>query len=337
MREYINIDVLANWVLMLRADVDGAIWLSDDGDEARFYERCASPAARVVPVLETAFPLLERVASRGVHGVVATSRCARPRPVAQNVFQPSVGDVASLLLSAKSSAGAIVDICGQAWLTACEKEVGPVCRRAVWIARVIGRVRQLCIEEQVRDVPDLSGFIDWVAFELSWRQLDPVLIGSGLSRRAIEEVHAIRPADDLRSDLTECDGIDAAAVLAAATKMYRPRGIAAASQVEAPGLVQMLRLAFDLSDLEGDDVFWQMRHWERVNAAYPLLRQWRALDPLGTVWDQRYWEGDLSAMLNMLPPGQTLAVFEMDLDNFGSINKEMGNTLGDEAIRLYCQ
>jgi len=87
MREYIDIDVLANWVLMLRADVDGAIWLSEDGDEARFYECCANQAGRVVPVPNIASSLLNRVERKGIRGVVATSHGVRPAPVAENVFQ----------------------------------------------------------------------------------------------------------------------------------------------------------------------------------------------------------------------------------------------------------
>ncbi len=38
MLEHINIDVLMNLVVMLRASVEGAILLSDDEEESRFYE-----------------------------------------------------------------------------------------------------------------------------------------------------------------------------------------------------------------------------------------------------------------------------------------------------------
>lgn len=100
MLEHVNIEVLANWVAMLRAGVEGAILLSDDNEEARFYQRCIHDEARVVPAAEVALSLLEKMEERGIHGLVATARGVSPPPIAPNVFQPSVGDVASLLLTA---------------------------------------------------------------------------------------------------------------------------------------------------------------------------------------------------------------------------------------------
>jgi len=48
MDEFITLDVLRNVVYMLRADIEGAIWLSDDDEDACFYNRCAHPSARVL-------------------------------------------------------------------------------------------------------------------------------------------------------------------------------------------------------------------------------------------------------------------------------------------------
>jgi len=153
MREYIGLDILANWVSMLRADTDGAIWLADDDEEARFYQGCAHPLARVVPAPSLSLQLLEIVRARGIEGVVAAVRGAASVEGSQeNIFRPDLGDVASTLLTARSCERAILDICGVPWLMACEKEVGPVQARAVWIARQLEQVREMCSDKALLSV-----------------------------------------------------------------------------------------------------------------------------------------------------------------------------------------
>jgi diguanylate cyclase (GGDEF)-like protein len=339
MREHVNIEVLANWVSMLRASVDGAILLSDDDDEARFYEGCAHEQATVIPATGVAVPLLDKMEQRGVHGLVAAVRGLPTSPTAPNMFQPALGDVASLLLFAKSSDRVIRDACGNAWLMACEKEVGPIANRVVSIARLLDSVRLKCEEEHVAYVDDQepSKFIDWKTFELDWGRLSAILEPKGLSQVAIQQVRNLEPGKDLRSDLVEWDGMEAVRILAAATRMYRPRGVAAYNEISHASLMTMLRVAFDFSEIEGDEIYWRMRLWERANAKYPLLRKWRMLDPLGVVLDQRYWEHDLEMMLKMLKSGERLTMFKMDLDDFKGVNEKLGHGGGDAAIRLYCR
>jgi diguanylate cyclase (GGDEF)-like protein len=59
--------------------------------------------------------------------------------------------------------------------------------------------------------------------------------------------------------------------------------------------------------------------------------------PVGIVWDQCYWESDLQVMLQMLGQGEELGMFEIDLDNFGTVNKSLDHAVGDEAIRIHCR
>src|SRR4051812_24788022 len=95
MQEQINVDVLTNWVVMLRADVDGAMWLSDDDVEARFYEKVAHESSRIVPAAGLALPLLDAVLRRGLQGVVATIGGVASSTDAEDIFRPSSGDIAS--------------------------------------------------------------------------------------------------------------------------------------------------------------------------------------------------------------------------------------------------
>lgn len=338
MREHVNVDVLATLVVMMRAGAEGAILLSDDDEESRFYEGIAHEEARVISVPQSALYLLQMMEKDGIQGLAAAVRRAKPQPTALNVFQPSLGDTTSLLLLSKSCENVVRDICGNPWLVACQKEVGPIRLRAVWLARILDQLQRLCAEHAAtpHKPVDLREIIDWERFELSWTQLAPILQGSGLPESTLEHLQAIPSGNDLRTGLLECDGMDVVRIISAATGMYRPRGIAASKEIDASGLASMLRVAFNPEEFEEDEVFWRMRLWERANKRYPLLREWRWLDPLETVWDQRYWEGDLDAMLRILGPDEPLAIFKMDLDDFKKVNEELGHGGGDDALRRYC-
>src|SRR5688500_15950408 len=93
----------ANMVMMMRADVDGAIWLVDDDEEGRFYETAAHERGRVVPAFGSAAAVLRLVAERGLEGVFAVVRAPAEEAEVPAVFRPDVGDVASMLLMARSA------------------------------------------------------------------------------------------------------------------------------------------------------------------------------------------------------------------------------------------
>jgi diguanylate cyclase (GGDEF)-like protein len=340
MREYIGIAFLTNMISLLRAGTDGAIWLTDDEEEARFYERCAHPNARVVAAPGFAERLLELADSHRIKGIVATvcrgkaANCANDQ-----VFRLSVGDVASLLLISSGFEQALNDIGGEPWLMACQKEIGSILQRSVGIACVVAGLRTACSNEGL-DPPDFGDFVtavNWETFEADWDSLRSILLNTGLSDAAIKKLSGADCGGDVRTTILRCDGADVVRLLSTATMHFRPRSIGAREQIQYAQFLARLRAVFHLEDFEKDEAFWRMRRWERQNAKYPLLKEWRVLDSLGVLWDQRYWQGDLAAMLQLLAPTETLAAFKMDLDNFKQVNEARGHGVGDEAIRLFCQ
>jgi diguanylate cyclase (GGDEF)-like protein len=338
MHAHIDVIFVTNVVSMLRADIDGAILVSDDEEEARFYDMCIHKTGRVIPAGGSALQVLGIAETRGAKGVAATIRGTPTKENdGANVFRPSLGDIASLLLESNCYDRVMAEICGVAWLTACEKQIGPIRNRAVWLAGIFEKLRQRARKQISRTLllGRLSDFMHWESFELAWDRVQPIVIGQGLPLEALNEVRESKSTGSLRHDLANCDGMEAIELLAAATQLFQPRGIRAYRAVNRDELVRMLRMAYDLEELEGDSMFWKMKRWEYRNYQYPLLQRWRSLDPLGVILDQRYWESDLSHVLKSLE-SQNISVFKMDLDNFKSVNNQLGHSGGDDAIRLYC-
>jgi hypothetical protein len=305
MREYIDFSVLANWVCMLRADVDGAIWLTDDDEEGRFYERFAHPSGRVVPAPNVAIRVLRDVENRGAQGIVATVRGPeRPEFSRESVFRPSLGDTASLLVISNSCLRVIEELCGSPWVRACEKEVGPLRNRMVAVACFLEQLSQACADVNIQGFAlpdDLSDIFKWDTLELAWDRISPKLSLNGLPIATVERIQLLKYGGDLVADIRECNGMEVVGLIAAATKFFRPRGIPANRSADKSELLSMLRVAYDLEELDGEPMFWRMKNWERRNCRYPLLKQWRILDPLGMLADQRYWERDLVYLLKSVP------------------------------------
>jgi len=195
MLDHVSADYLANVVVMLRATVGGAIWVPEDEDEAVFYQRCAHKDALIIPASRDVIPLIERLGKDGIQGLVGTTR-GLPRPVAQNVFQPQLGDVASLLISSESSGVVIRDICGASWLAASEREVGSICQRAAWIAHVFQGLRLASAEAAGRPLDELnpSELIDWNNFGVDWAALALVLADASVPDRVLEEARGTAPS-----------------------------------------------------------------------------------------------------------------------------------------------
>jgi diguanylate cyclase (GGDEF)-like protein len=340
MREYLDASVFFNWVVMLRADIDGAIWLADDDEEGRFYERCAHPSGRVVPTPKIAVEVLRHVAENGTKGVVATVRHVfdEQQGISGSIFRPSIGDVASLLVLSQSCIRVIEGIGGVAWLRVCEKDVGSIRSKAIAVACFLERLGEACTSAGVAALSpgDFANYIAWDALDVDWLRVGEYFQDRGLSMNILEGIRNLRYGTDPYADIALCDGMNVVAILALSTKWLRPRGISAIREVKMDEFVSMVRIAFDLEELTNDSMFWRMRRWERQNIRYPLLRNWRTLDPLGVVTDQRYWERDLGLVMLSLESDEQIAIFKMDLDNFRNVNNALGHSAGDDAIRLYC-
>ena len=336
MREHVDLNVLVNWVRMLRSEVDGAIWIADDDEEARFYERCAHESGRVVPAPTVAVALLREVELRGTEGVVATVRDTHQPCL--NIFRPSVGDAISILVFSKSWDRAVEELCGSAWLRASERDIGSVRTRIVSIASSFAAIVDGFVSEGLTPTDltnHLADVLRWNTMEPNWDRIWMIVSEAGMTEPTFESVRRRLAQDGSHTDIGMCDGMTAVRILAAASQFFRPRGIKADHEVTVNGFIAIMRATYELHELRREPMFWSMRRWERGNARYPLLARWRLLDPLNVLLDQRYWEDDLEYLLGLMQADEHLSAFKMDLDNFRSVNNVLSHAAGDEAIRLY--
>jgi diguanylate cyclase (GGDEF)-like protein len=339
MREYINADFLATWISMLRASESGAICLVDDEEEALFYLRITDESARVLPAQMFAMDVLTILQTRGIRGVVAMVRLppSAQMPGVQGAFRPEAGDVNSLLILSSALMSVIQDVCGPAWQAGFQSEIGSLRVKVVELAVLFQRLKAHLDTSGVES-PEVSTYensIDWssLTFDIAAARANLSLDG------VPSEVFSIDPCSlegNIRQAIKQCDGSDALKLLAITIRNCRPHGIQPRKKPEWDQLLTMLRTSFPLDEIEQDEMFWRMMEWERSNPRYPLLRQWRYLDPLGVVLDQRYWLQDLNATIKLARQDLPLNVLKMDLDNFKTVNEALGHTGGDEAIRLYC-
>jgi diguanylate cyclase (GGDEF)-like protein len=335
MRRFINLDVIVNTVSMLASNREGAIWISDCDEDAKFYEaRCADKRAAVLVAPGDASDVLHLVAGRGIEGVVATVSDLNVI-LSEHEFRLSTGDVATLLVNSKSFSSVMNSLAGREWLEASERLTGGFRSRVESIASSLRSIQNLLEIEFVDRSAELSfteQLISWPSFTIDWAIARSKLRSAGKDIRVEQTAKAPSKASPVRID-PGC-GFGVLLVVTAAMRNFRPRGITPNASLGPDELLSFLRVGYDINEFESEEMFWRMRAWERT-WGYPLLTEWRLRDPLGVLWDQRYWEKDLRAHLTTRSFSK-MAAMKMDLDHFRDVNNTLGHAVGDEAIRRYC-
>lgn len=326
MRELIGTVVLANTVSMLISNREGAIWIADCDEDALFYERrCAHPQATVLPAAGQGHEVLLILKERGFEGVFATLQCSTDRLEADE-FALSSGDVTSFLVFSESCLRILQELGGRVWITASESNTSGFMQRAILISYALKIAREamgINRKDRVQSEEILDRIVDWQRFEI--KKFEEI---AEVGLRVFEAIN------EQVVDRSVICGDDLLVVLSNALAKYRPRGIASASKPNAEELLRDLMIGYEIKEFEDEQMFWDLRAWQRTNG-FPALRDWRVLDALGALLDQRYWESDLKRFLSINGDAQ-LAGFKMDLDNFKQVNEVLGHMGGDEAIRLYC-
>lgn len=323
MQEYINEYTVANQIMMLREGSKGAIVLISIEDEGRFYESITHKSAVVIPSLRMATDVLSAVTLKGVSGVIAAvqNRFKTGRHEAE--FSPDAGDVASLLLNSSKFESVIVNVAGRQWVDAADKVAGGLLKHASTLARNI--VEFSTDYNLLIDPAELVRCVSWVDFSIDFAVLSKLL---GRCESLKEQA-----PDNLLFLEGSCSEI-ALEIISASTHNFKPLGVQCKQGVSKQLLIQLLEVSYDCSDLEQDSFFWKVKAWERKNREYPVFKEWRALDSFKLLWDQRYWENDLSLIQMHDQTIDKLSLVKLDLDNFKNVNEKLGHAAGDDAIRL---
>lgn len=319
---------------MMRSEIKGAILLVDYESEGRFYNSLAHQDARVIPSHSIALDILNSATQRGVSGLTAAVRkitAANELTIAQ--FAPSIGDTSSLLICSSNFERAIINATGRIWYNMTTTEIGSLALHCTALAYTLEKISEktsIPLEKEA-----LLNLICWKRFSLLEDPIVNIIGATCFSEIKSEFANACKKT--LRELLPYCEGDLVINIIAGAIKSYQPHGLKSESTVSFVELSRMLELSYPLENIEDDPIFWKMRKWERRNPRYNLLQQWRTLDPFKLVWDQRYWECDLKALLSLGEAGGGLSLIKLDLDNFKSVNTSLGHSGGDEAIKIASQ
>jgi len=334
MRMFMNAVVIANLVQMLRSSVRGALWICDSDEAGRFFEaRCAHSDAKVMVAPGHSADVFEIVTNRGLKGVVATvAGDSRPDAIGI-VAEPNIFN---MLVNRNSLSALVHEAGGVDWSAASSSILGDRPEDAVLV--FAGRISEICARENLN--PDdfsarIAPLVNKNGMLPNAAEIASICTEAGCATANIQylvsEIFSGPPAREVRSSSHGKLSVD---TLTAFLRDTKPHGIPAATLVTLEVCWSLLRTAFKMEDFEKTSTFWDLRDWER-KSQYVALREWRVQDAFGLVWDQRYWRSDLSIVVNDPRLAKNLAVLKLDLDNFKTVNSQLGHAEGDEALKLY--
>lgn len=306
LQQNLTVDYWANAAAMMRtAGSFGGIIVVRSEFEAALFEQWMVRDARVLLVTCDVGAVVQRAVERGCVGIVGVVR--ESPPGVANLVSIDLGDAESMVLQSGAFERACVECGGREWY----ESVRSIAKNLRHRLHCLSVLRQ-------ENGANLAIHYDRLlptAPELAHRMKE-------LEALTLEEVMGLAHGREVVECM--CDVI----------QNCSPDGMGSKLRPNEIELSRILRLGFADDDFVRTRAFWRLRSWE-LTSGYSLLRELRRTDPLGVFVDQSYWEREIHLYIRESASLGGLVLLQMDLDNFGQVNKLSGHAAGDQLIRRY--